>query len=181
MKKLLVLTLLSISTITLKAQTYEFLNDSLVFSRENNIYLKNKYLSSKNTSSIEHFNEYNLKEWWYPMTFDSISMPSIKPFLKSFDFNHLRADIIANRNDTIIDFKKLNDVFIPVTDDYINKYPKNTYIQISKPYFNCSKDWVILFIDVGNRYYDYGNGYIYVYRKIKNEWQLYHKIELWIS
>lgn len=181
MKKSIVLTLLCISTITLTAQTYEFLNDSLVFSRDSNIYLKDKFLSSKNNSSIEHFNEYNLKELWYPIPFDSISMPPIKLFLKSFNFNHLRADIVANKNDTIIDFTKLNEVFIPVNNDYVNKHPKNTYIQISKPYYNCSKDWVIIFIDVGNRYYDYGNGFIYIYRKIKNEWTLYYKIESWIG
>ena len=163
------------------SQTYEFINDSVVFNQKNEIYLINWFLSSSNTNSIANFNEYNLKEWWCPMSLDSVSMPSIKPFLENFNFNHLQADIIANKNDTLIDFKKLNSAFVSVNNDYINKHPENTFVQISKPYYNCSKNWVILFINKGNRSYNLGKGNICIYRKIKDKWILYHKVNLWFN
>lgn len=164
-----------------ESQVYDFLNEDILFKHTDTVYLKKTFLNIDNHIKVKFFTEINLRQWWSPLPLISTKTPSIEPFLDNFDLNHLQSDIINSQNDSVIDFLKLNHNFYPASEDFRNENTRLTYVQISKPFYNCSKNWLILFIDIGNGYKNYNSGFFYVYKKEDDKWILYNKVELWFS
>lgn len=197
MKNLILFLLISLLSISSNnAQTFNFINEVVKYSKQDTIHLRNNYITEFKVE-IKYFDEYNFKKWWEPIPHPNI--PPIEPFINNFNLAHLRADLIANKNDSLIDFKLLNKRFVPVTVkalkkireelrkkdkskfDY-TKYLNEAYLNISKPIFNCSKDWAIIVTESFSPYLEVAtSGYLNIYRKLDDKWILYHKLELWIN
>ena len=148
-------------------QDYKVLNDIVqnetIYLREYYEPVETKYLS------VEFF-----KGNWSELPLDKT--PSINLFLKNFNFEHTINDLGLNTSK--IDFEKLNSNYISL--ESIKENP-SYYTVISKPMFNCFKDWVIVY-----KYNVYKNdvgstGNFYIYRKINDKWVFYHKVNLWMS
>jgi len=190
MKKYLITLFIMIYCVGLNAQDYQFINEVILPYKETNykdnnaisldsIYLMKKFIIiGKDFSKIEYFNEKSIKFWWN----DNRNSPLVELFLKNFNFEHLKADLIRSKNDSIIDFTKLNKYFHSTDENYQNEYPKNQYLSISKPFFNCNRDWCFI---IKSKYIPYvqagGNGQMFIYIKINGKWILYNRVDLWLS
>ncbi|MCH7559814.1 MAG: hypothetical protein IIC67_00335, partial [Thaumarchaeota archaeon] len=165
----------TIITVNSYSQTYEFINEVLEFTNKDTLYLKDKFFNL-DENFINGFNEKNVKDWWYPLP--NSKTPSIKPFLDNFNINHLKADLLNNRCDTIIDFKRLKPFLYKssINDEKVHR--KRTYITISKPIFNCSKNWAVMIFTAYRPYANAGGGgYMHIYKKRKGKWILYKRLE----
>ena len=166
MKKIIIIVFLFITNY-LVAQEYELINDMY----------KEKTILRKNYELIDtvYLTPTFFRNNWSSLP--SKKTPSIDIFLANFSFTHIIAEAKLVNNSSI-DFSNLNKNISELTDVGSNN---NNYAVISKPIFNCSKDWVIVYmfnvfsIDVGN------TGHIYIYRKVNENWLYFHKINIWIS
>lgn len=175
------------------AQGYTLINEVIKYSKQDTIQLKDKFMIFDLTKVDVKFSKENIEELWTPMPHPDT--PPIEPFLNNFNLAHFRADIIANKNDTLINFNLLNKRFIPYAENDLNKsqnsnsnrhnYTENlnkAHLNMSKPIFNCSKNWAIIITESFSPYYDVAtSGYLNIYRKTNGKWVLYHKLELWMS
>lgn len=179
-KKMLInyLIVLIISLSPIYSQTYNLLNDIFYSNEGKNMYLNSEFIKTNGENSIElhkYLNENFIKENWEYLP--SSNTPSLKGFLENFDLSIIKKKAYSQNKNKLIKFGKLQKHVIAV-----NGFEKsNSYMVISKPIFNCSKDWAILYkysifsIEVGT------SGYLMIYRKLDDKWIEYHKISLGIS
>lgn len=197
MKRIIIQLIFLFNSITIYSQSYDFINDVIKHKYSDTIKLKENFNVDFRIET-NSFDEYNIREWWKP--FPGFAHPSIEPFLNNFNLGHLRSDLLNNKNDTLIDFSLLEKRFIPITKNDLEairenmnkdeniakqaytKYLNKSYIYISKPVFNCSKNWAVIITESFNPYFNIASGgYFKVYRRVDGEWVLYHKFELWMS
>lgn len=161
------------------SQTYDFINQNINSSKEKHIYLKDRFITDYRVE-VKFFDEINFSEWWSP--FPNSQTPSIKLFFDNFNLLHLKAELETNKTDSVIDFKKLNKKFYKSSNQDLQQYGERSYLSISKPIFNCSKNWCLI---IKSYYTPQGNaggdGNIFIYRKVGNKWIFYHKFSLWMS
>jgi hypothetical protein len=160
-------------------QEYNFINTIFKEYKSDTIYLEKKFLTFDSQTISIKFSKENIQYLWKPSPLSNT--PPIDSFFNNFNLFHLKADLVANKNDSIIDFRKLDKRVFPSSLKYMREHTHLTYISISKPIYNCSKNWAIIFIDSSNLSHDIGSGNMYIYRKIDEKWILYHTIELWLS
>jgi hypothetical protein len=172
-------------TVNLQAQTYDLINDIINELEADSIYLKDNFtvLNKNDNDFIVTF----LKKDFFINNWKSISddkYPDIKPFLENFDISHLKAIALNEKGVEKVDFKKLSTKVISKSNfaqEERNYGNKKGILHMSKPIFNCSKDWAIVYrfsefaLDVGN------SGDIYIYKKENGKWVYYHNITVWIS
>ncbi len=182
MKKHLTLLLVIISLIKVNGQEYEFINQTITLISENSIvpkdsvYLNKKFIVLGNEyMKTEYLNEKTIRFWWK----NSNSKSPVELFLSNFNFDHLKTDILKSKNDSIVDFEKLQKYFFEADNEFIKKNPKKKYLQISKPFFNCNNNWCFI---VKSEFIPHtnigGNKLMYIYVNIKNEWILYNILNL---
>ena len=163
------------------SQDYELIHEVFEGYKSDTIFLDKSFITDY-TIKVKFFDKYNFNEWWTPIPIPHPKTPPIKPFLNKFDLKLMRNELLINKKrDTLIDFTKLENRFYLTDNTYRNKNVRNTYISISKPIFNSTDDWAIIIVFSANRGYDIGSGNLHIYRKIDNQWELYHKLSLWIS
>lgn len=178
MKKLIFALIITFTNVNY-SQTYSLINDILEGYKSDSIYIEEKFMSFDKDNIPLKISKESIEELWTPIP--NSNTPSIKLFLDNFDLNHLEWNLIKNKNDTVIDFSKLAKSVFKSSKEYIRLNTSNTYISISKPIFNCSKNWAIIFTYSVNLAHDNGSGYMKVYKKINERWVLYHKLELWMG
>ena len=184
-------------SVCVRAQTYEFINEVFKSSNQDTILLMDKFVVFSEEGINTRFNKSNIENLWAPLIY-SDEVPSIEVFFNNFNLNHLRVNLISNRDDTKIDFSHLDDTFISVTENDLKeiqekwknnskfeenkRYLNKLYLKVSNPIFNCSKDWVVVITESFSPFLDIGtSGYMNIYRKLKGKWVLYNRLELWIS
>ena len=164
------------------AQDYKFINEVILPYAENNpipldsIYLNKRFITlGEDYIKLEYINEQTIRFWWS----NSSKKAPIELFLANFNLNHLKEDIIKSQKDSIINFKKLNNYFYSYDDEFVIKNQKTRYLSISKPIFNCKKNWSFI---VKSEYTPYtnsgGNAVMYIYIKVDSKWILYNTINL---
>lgn len=147
MIKQLIIFMLTIFSSSLHAQEYEFINQVIVPFDETStvpldtIYLKNKFIILGNDYiNLELLNEETIRFWWD----NSYKNPPVELFLENYNLTHLKNDILLSQKDSNIDFSRLNNYFFSVDNQFIKENPKNNYLSISKPFYNCKKDWCFI-------------------------------------
>lgn len=177
--------LLFLSSLTY-GQQYEFINDVINPYENGNpipkdsIYLYHQFIPlGTQYLNTESLNEESIRLWWNEI---KNNQPPVELFLENFNLEHLKSDITKSQNDSIIDFNKLEKYFHKSDTKFLKENPRNTIVYISKPYFNCKKDWALI---VTSSYLPYVNtssgGLMNIYVKINGKWILYYKIQLWMS
>ncbi|NND10041.1 MAG: hypothetical protein HKN96_02425 [Flavobacteriaceae bacterium] len=179
MKVILTILVLFVTS-SIYCQTYEFLNQFLAENDDNIIYLDNNFQSlNTNRKVVKYLNNKYFTDNWRPLPSNKI--PSINEFLDQVDLSHLGAIARADSPKDKIDFKQLSPNIVDKENLDLSSQNSFNYLVISKPYFSCSKNWVIIYgysvysVDTAN------SGYFYIYRKMNNKWVYYHKLELWMS
>lgn len=183
MKKNITILLIILNFIIVaSAQDYKFINEVISPYDENNpipldsIYLNKKFIIlGENYIKSDYLNEQTIRFWWS----SSDKNAPVELFLANFNINHLRENINRSQKDSIINFKKLNSYFYSCDDVFIAENQKNKYLSISKPFFNCEKNWGFI---VKSEYTPYsnsgGNAVMYIYIKVDSKWILYNTLTL---
>ncbi|MGB1307897.1 MAG: hypothetical protein ACPG6B_03235 [Oceanihabitans sp.] len=185
MKKLLIIFLIYISFTKADAQEYELINQIITPFEEDNpisvdsIYLNNKFIPlGKEYLKVENLNEETIRFWWNNSSYKA----PVELFLKNFNLSHLKSELLKTKNDSIIDFKKLNTYFIKIDKEFTKNNPKKKYLSISQPFFNCQKNWCFIVKSEFIPYtYTGGNKLMYIYVKVDNIWILYSILNLSVS
>lgn len=195
MKKITIILLYLSTTFTTSfSQEYKFLNEILLKNDQDSLLLVENYITDYYTKT-ENFDEDNFRQWWIEMP--GITAPSIEVFFKNFNLESVRLQLESNKIDSIIDFKKINPRFKRIkredikdikqqimneTNLYYEDYLKNSFINISKPVFNKSNDWAMFLMFSENPFINANSGgQLYIYKKFKCKWNLYHKFHLWLN
>jgi len=171
----------------LALEEYEVINEVISPFEKNipipldSIFLNNKFI----VLGVNHFKAENINEETFKFLWnngDIKGQPPIELFFKNFNLSHLKSDIIKSQSDSIINFKSLKGYFHSSNEAFIKNNPKHKYLSISKPFFNCNKDWCFI---VKSQYIPYtstgGNGVMYIYVKVDDLWVLYNTIDLWLT
>lgn len=182
MKNLMLSFSFLISIVFVYAQEYEFINEVITPFEANStipkdtIYIKDKFIVlGKDYLKQEYLNEETIKFLWN----NKKDTSPVELFLKNFSIRHLRLDIEESINDSIIDFRHLNSCFYPCDNNFIKKNPQKKFLAISKPFFNCKKDWCLIVKSEHIPYTDTGgNALMYIYIKIDDQWILYNVLVL---
>jgi hypothetical protein len=181
MRNLLLTLSIFIFTTNLKAQTYELLNDIFSSTKNEKVHLKSDFESLNNEKFLNSYLTENfIKDNWEPLP--SIKTPDSSLFFNNVKLEHLRFMVVTpSSSNQEIDFKKLKESFVRVSDLDEHFKENDTYQVVSKPLFSCNNQWAVIYrytvfkSDVGN------SGTLYIYRKIDENWVVYHKITLWMS
>lgn len=181
MKLYIVYFFVLIRVINVNAQDYSFINKVITPYEKNNpipldtIFLEERFIIlGKDILEIEYLNKESFKLWW-----GNNNMPPLELFYSGYNFNHLKSDIIKSQKDSIINFKELNNYFYASSKKFIKNNPKNKYLSISKPFFNCSKDWCFIIKSLFIPHTGMGRSHeMYIYIKVNDRWVLYNTITL---
>lgn len=165
-----------------QGQSYELINEVIKpnNSIEEKIYLKEGFLDLEDSPfDLENFNQKTLEFWWNV----NPKSPSIDVFLEELKFDYLYIEIrdLIHNSGLKLKPELLKNTFIVVDDTFEKKNKKYNYLTISKPIFNCNKDWAILIKSSYRPFTQTGSGGVmYVYKKNMGAWELYHSFNIWL-
>jgi hypothetical protein len=182
MKDFVLLFSLLLGVYSIRAQEYKFINEVITPFEEyssipkDTIYIKDKFIVlGKDYLKPEYLNEETIKFLWN----NKKNSSPVELFLKNFNLNHLRIDIEQSAKDSIIYIGKLKNYFYLCDENFIKNNPKKKFLSISKPFFNCNRDWCIIVMSEYIPYTDTGgNALMYIYIKINEKWILYDVLNL---
>jgi hypothetical protein len=176
------LTFFLLFSVYVQGQSYELINEVIKPSNsiEEKIYLRETFLDLEQSPfDFENFNQKTLEFWWNI----NPRSPSIDVFLREFKFDYLYLEIkdLIQVSNMRIKPKLLNNTFIIVDDVFEKKNKKYNYLTLSKPIFNCNKDWAILIKSFYKPFTQTGSGGVMcVYKKNNETWELYHSFNIWL-
>jgi hypothetical protein len=132
------------------------------------------------TDYLQFFQKENLKEIWGPHIQTTNEWPSLDTFLTCMDITSFldfaKKELRIGFKESI-DTSKLSSFVKAIA---IKRKPikhGDGYFVISRPYFNCNKDWAM--ISVSSVFFGGASGdTIHIYQKIGDKWVLFHKIQL---
>lgn len=172
--------LLAINSGTAQGIKYELINQ--MFQSETDTIKLNKEFKSilPDLDYLQCFQKENLKEIWGSHFQTTNEWPSLDTFLTHMDITSFldfaKKEFKSGAKESI-DKSKLNSYAEVLA---IKRKPHkhgDGYFVISRPYFNCNKDWAM--ISVSSVFFGGASGdTIHVYQKIKEKWVLFHKIQL---
>ncbi|AXT18470.1 hypothetical protein D7030_07545 [Flavobacteriaceae bacterium AU392] len=187
MKNILTLFLIFCCNVSNTQDTYQFINDVLLKSgsiEKLGVHHKFMPILPKGYEDILH--EKVFDDLWNPIKSIDKDFPNKAIFLKNINFKHLFAiaDGELTGEQEQIDFSKLDNRFKKIENEtaFLNEKKSNylnanTILKISKPFFNCSKDWVILRTESYSKIVSSGQE-LSIFRKVDGEWILYHRLFL---
>ncbi|WP_452218999.1 hypothetical protein [Lacinutrix undariae] len=190
MKKL-ILIIIPFFVISSFSQEKTFLNEIFIAKKLDTIFLNEKYIIDYKIAE-KNINKENFKLWW--SFINDKDTPDTNLFFENFDLKKFRNELFSNKNDSIINTKSLHHNFSIINDnDIFNikeqiktekniNYKSKSILSISKPIFNSTEDWAIIITELNNPSLNISSGgELNIYRKIKYEWILYHKFNLWVE
>lgn len=182
MRIIIVFLLLVIFSLKTNAQDYGFINEVITPFEESSevpidsIFLNKEFIIlGKDYINIDMLNEETIKIWWK----SSYKKPPVELFLDNYNLRHLKNDILDSQKDSIIDFSKLEKHFYAVDNQFIKNNSEKNYLSISKPFYNCKKDWCFIIKSKYIPIADTHSGLVmHIYVKSNGKWILYNTINV---
>lgn len=160
---------------------YGFLNDIFEMGKDTTYVISefNTILPSEEYN--KYFDGESIEEIWGPDIRTENEWPSLALFLDNISLYHFvlhSSSEFAKGFDKRIKFENLKGNFKESSLEQMEKgYPTKNYLYISRPFFSCNNQWAMISITSifsGGA----GSDTVYIYRKVMDEWSLYHKLPL---